>query len=70
MKHFKHASNDCREALQEIIAGLEKLETNWSLFALGNKIRFGQLVRYHVLHLCDIDLENLQVPANPHAFDK
>ncbi len=65
LKKFRHASTDCKDALQEIITTLEGLENSWSLFHITNKISFGQLVRYHVLHLCDIDIGALQMPAYP-----
>jgi len=65
LKKFRHASTNYQDALQEIITTLEKLENSWSWFHITNKIRFGQLVRYHVLRLCDIDVGALQMPAYP-----
>lgn len=56
LKSFKYSSKNCHESVQEIIYALEKLEKSWSWFNATNKIRFHQLVRYHVLKHCDIDI--------------
>lgn len=62
LKCLKKSPKNCQQSAQEIMYALEKLEQSWSWFHLYNKLRFIQLVRYHVLKMCDVDLIPPKIP--------